>query len=226
MEMYFADPSGGQEAELDPESVRSIRSLLRLASKEAPGPSPTFTPPHLLLAFLTIAGSSYVGRQVLASRTGVGEGAIRTILGKLRGRGYINTVRAGCFLTRPGRRLAGSVASSLSLLESLPRSELSMGVNQAALVLRGAGAKVRSGIEQRDSAIRTGASGATTYVIRSGRFTIPGGSADCEREFPSGAWPVLKTELKPRDGDVVVLCGAVTEVSARLGALAAAITLL
>jgi len=209
-----------------PDSLRAIKSLLRLASKEAPGPAPTFTPSHLLLVFLTIGGSAYVGRQTLALRSGVGGGAIRTILGKLRGRGIVGAVRAGCFLTRSGRRLADSIETSLSLLESFPHSELSMGENQAALVLRGAGAKVHSGIEQRDSAIRIGASGTTTYVIRSGRFTIPGGSSDCEKDFPSRAWSVLKNELKPKSGDVVILCGAVTEVSARLGALAAAITLL
>jgi len=216
-----------QPGEMDSsESLRSIKSLLKLASKEAPGPAPTFTPPHLLLVFLTIGGSSYVGRQTLAAKSGVGEGAIRTILGKLRDRGYVGAVRAGCFLTRSGRRLADSMGSLLSLLESFPRSELSMGENQAALVFRGAGTKVHSGIEQRDSAIRIGASGATTYVIRSGRFTIPGGSSDCEKDFPSRAWPVLKNELKPKNGDVVILCGAATEVTARLGALAAAITLL
>ena len=227
MEMYFGDLSIDKPGEMDSsESLRSIKSLLRLASKEAPGPAPTFTPPHFLLVFLTIGDSSYVGRQTLAARSGVGEGAIRTILGKLRDRGYVGAVRAGCFLTRSGRRLADSIEASLSLVESFPRSELSMGENQAALVFRGAGAKVHSGIEQRDSAIRIGASGATTYVIRSGRFTIPGGSSDCEEEFPSRAWPILKNELKPKNGDVVILCGAVTEVSARLGALAAAITLL
>jgi len=211
---------------LDSESARSIKSLLRLAGKEAPGPAPTFASPHLLLAFLTIASSSYVGREALAARSGVGKGAIRTILGKLRERGYVRAVRAGCFLTRPGERLAESIDASLSLLDSLPRSELSMGENQAALVLRGTGDRVRSGLEQRDSAIRIGASGATTYVIRSGRFTIPGGSVDCERDFPSKVWPILKSGLKPKNGDVVILCGAATEVSARLGALAAAITLL
>jgi len=227
MEMYFAGPSGGRPRKLDsPDSLRTIKTLLRLARKEAPGPAPTFTPPHLLLVFLTIGGSSYVGRQTLAVRSGVGAGAIRTILGKLRARGYVGAVRAGCFLTPSGRRLADSMAASLSVLESFPHSELTMGENQAALVLRGTGTKVHSGIEQRDSAIRIGASGATTYVIRSGRFAIPGGSSDCEKEFPSRAWPVLKNELKPRNGDVVILCGAVTEVSARLGALAAAVTLL
>jgi len=100
-----------------------------------------------------------------------------------------------------------------------------MGAVQVAVLLRGGGGSVRSGIEQRDSAIGVGAAGATTYVIRGSRFTIPGGSDDCERDFPGKAWGQLK-KLKPRNGDVVILCGSDTQESAKLGALSAALTLL
>jgi hypothetical protein len=205
--------------------LASIDSLLELASGEAPGPSPSFTPSHILLVFLTIAGSTYVGRQSLASQSRLGEGATRTILKRLKDKGYVGIVKSGCYLTRSGRLLAKSIRSSVSPFASLPHSELTMGEKQAALVLRDAGTRVRSGIEQRDSAIRIGASGATTYVMSSGRFAITGGSSNCERDFPSRAWSVLRRELKPRNGDAVVLCGADDDVSARLGALAAAITL-
>ena len=57
-------------------------------------------------------------------------------------------------------------------------------------------------------------------------FTIPGGSEDCEKDFPSGAWVALRTMLRPRHGDAVILCGSDREETARLGALAAALTLL
>jgi hypothetical protein len=180
----------------------------------------------MLLAFLTIASSAYVGRQTLAAKSRLGEGATRTVIGKLKDGGYVDTIRSGCFLTRSGKSLARSIHSAMSDAITIPRSDLTMGANQAALVLRDAGDRVGSGIEQRDSAIRIGAAGATTYVMKSGRFTIPGGSSNCEKEFPSQAWSYLRRELSPLDGDVVILCGAADEISAKLGALAAAITLL
>jgi hypothetical protein len=206
--------------------LASIRELLDLLSSEAPGPTPSFTGPHMLLAFLTIAGSTYVGRQTLAAKSRLGEGATRTILRKLKESGYVDTIRSGCYLTRSGKSLAKSIRLTLSDVVSIPKSDLTMGDNQAALVLRYAGPKVHSGIEQRDSAIRIGASGATTYVMKSGRFTIPGGSSNCEKDFPSEVWSYLTRELRPKNEDAVILCGAGDEVSARLGALAAAITLL
>jgi hypothetical protein len=209
-----------------PKGLASARELLELLGTGAPGPAPSFTGSHMLLAFLTIANSSYVGRQTLATKSRLGEGATRTIIGKLKDGGYVDTIRSGCFLTRSGKSLARSLHSAMSDVVAIPRSDLTMGPNQAALVLRDAGKKVGSGIEQRDSAIRIGAAGATTYVMNSGRFTIPGGSSNCEKDFPSQAWSYLKRELNPRDDDVVILCGAADDVSARLGALAAAITLL
>ncbi len=156
----------------------------------------------------------------------MGEGATRTVLKKLKEKGYVDVIRSGCFLTSAGRQKAKSIESSMSGIASVPHSSLTMGDHQAALVLRDAGGRVGSGIEQRDSAIRIGASGATTYVIQSGRFTIRGGSANCEKDFPGPAWSVLKRDLRPRSDDVVILCGGRDEVSARLGALAAATTLL
>jgi hypothetical protein len=197
-----------------------------LADKVAPGPTPSFTGPHILLVFLSVASSSYVGREPLAKMSGLGEGAARTVLKRLKGSGYVDVIRSGCFLTRSGTRQAASIASTMKGPVTIPRSNLTVGEHQAALVFRRAAGKVRSGIEQRDSAIRAGASGATTYVLEAGKFTMPGGSSNCEKDFPSPAWSVLKRELGPKNGDVVILCGGEGEVSARLGAIAAAVTLL
>lgn len=203
-----------------------MQGLLALAESGAPGPSPSFTGSHILLLFLNIASAPYIGRQALAKQSGLGEGATRTVLKKLKEKGYVDVIRSGCFLTRVGRQMAGSIDLSLSAVVPVPSSGLTMGEHQTALVLRGVAGRVRSGIEQRDSAIRIGATAATTYVIHSGKFAIPGGSANCERDFPGPTWAFLKESLKPRNDDVVVLCGAKSEASARLGALAAAITLL
>jgi len=110
-------------------------------------------------------------------------------------------------------------------MAAIEGSRLTMGAAQVAVSVRGAGDAVKSGIEQRDSAISVGAAGATTYVVRGSRFTIPGGSDDCEKDFPSRTWTALRKRLKPKDGDAVILCGSNKEETARLGALSAALTL-
>ncbi len=206
--------------------MQSLDELLQISERPVQGPSPSFEQAHLVLAFLTIGEAKVIGRQVLASRSGLGEGAIRTILKKLREEGYAEANASGCYLTPGGRQVYESVLRKLSPMAAVHGSKLTVGTSTIALAVSGRGRAVKRGIEQRDSAIRLGAEGATTFVYRSGKFTIPGGSSDCERDFPSKAWASLRSSLSPSDGDAVVLCGAQDEITARLGALSAALTLL
>jgi hypothetical protein len=158
-------------------------------------------------------------------RAGLGEGAVRTVLKRLREEGLADADASGCHLTPGGQKAYSSLTKKLSPMAAIEGSRLTMGAAQVAVSVRGAGDAVKSGIEQRDSAIGVGAAGATTYVVRGSRFTIPGGSDDCEKDFPSRAWTALRKQLKPKDGDAVILCGSNKEETARLGALSAALTL-
>ena len=197
-----------------------------LDTKFVSGPSTSFEQPHVLFIFLEIGGNPSIGRQALAKKAGLGEGATRTILKRLREKGYAETRASGCFLTVKGTKLFRTVKSKLSEFSGIPQSKLTIGESQAGLRVRGGAASVRKGIEQRDSAIRAGASGATTYVIRDGRFAIPGGSSDCEKDFPDKAWVSMTKDLDPKNGDAVIVCGATALTTAKIGALAAAITLI
>jgi hypothetical protein len=129
-------------------------------------------------------------------------------------------------LTGPGKRVYESLRTRLSPFVPLEGSKLTIGPHQVGIATRGGGRAVQGGLEQRDSAIRLSASGATTFVIRDGKFTIPGGSSDSERDFPSKVWPALRQGLGPKNGDAVVVCGASDETTAKLGALSASLTLL
>lgn len=206
--------------------LQSVARLLQSSEKKPRGPSPTFVRAHLLLAFLTIGESTTIGRHSLAVRAGLGEGAVRTILKRLREEGLADADASGCHLTRGGQEAYSLLVTKLSPMTAIEGSRLTMGAMQVAVSVRGAGDAVKSGIEQRDSAISVGAAGATTYVVRGSRFTIPGGSNDCEKDFPSRAWTALRKRLKSKDGDAVILCGSDREETARLGALSAALTLL
>lgn len=199
---------------------------MELAVGERLGPSPSFTPAHFLLAFLTVGDNGMIGRQALARQTGLGEGAIRTVLKKLTEYGYAETRASGCRLTASGRSTYTRVRAKLSPAIVLEGTKLTVGGVQAAVAVKDGARSIRSGIEQRDSAIVAGASGATTYAMKGGKFTIPGGSADCEKDFPSHSWAVLKKQVRPHEGDAVVLCGAKDEITAKVGAISAALTLL
>lgn len=205
--------------------LSAIAPLMEIAKERERGPSPSFTPAQLVLAFLVIGDEGTIGRQALARMSGLGDGAVRTVLKKLREDGYVDVNASGCSLTRPGRKLYAGIRQKIAGIVLLERSPLTVGSKQAAVEVKGGAPMVRGGIEQRDSAIKVGASGATTYVIKGSKFTIPGGSLDCERDFPSPVWRKLRRELHPEDGDALVLSGSDDQMESKLGALAAALTL-
>jgi hypothetical protein len=180
----------------------------------------------VLLVFMTIGASGTIGRQALAERSGLGEGSIRTILKKFRQGRFVISDSLGCHLTGSGRELYESISGRLTPLLPLRSSMFTVGTSQVAVLVRSSADSVGSGIDQRDSAVRVGATGATTYVIRSGKFAVPGGSSDCEKDFPGKLWSALRDGLKPQNGDAVILCGARDETAAELGALSAALTLI
>jgi predicted transcriptional regulator len=72
-----------------------------LASEKAPGPSTTFSMFHIFLA-LDFMAQKPIGRNKLAEKMGVGEGAIRTIINRLKENDLITTAKDGCSLTPKG----------------------------------------------------------------------------------------------------------------------------
>jgi hypothetical protein len=202
-----------------------LSGLLKLAEARIRGPSPSFDRAQLVFAFLTIGASGTIGRAALAKKAMLGEGAVRTVLKRLRSSGYVEAGASGCRLSTAGAGVYRSLKRKLSDPLPLGDSQLTVGRLQVAFAVRGGGRLVKGGLEQRDSAVRAGASGATTYVMKGGKFTMPAGSLDCEKDFPSPVWENLRTRLRPQDGDAVILCGSGDETSATLGALSAALTL-
>ncbi len=199
--------------------------LLRTANQRERGPSPSFTPAHLVLTFLVIGDAGLLGRQTLARKVGLGDGAVRTVLRKLKDGGFVQVGASGCALTNEGAQAYGGIRQKITMQVELAPSTLTVGDRQFSIVVREAGPEVKGGIEQRDAAIKAGAFGATTYVIQGSKFTVPGGSSDCERDFPSGVWKELKGKLNPAEGDAVIVCGSNDQIASTLGSLAAALTL-
>lgn len=209
-----------------PAKLTWLTEVMGLVERKERGPSPGFTREHSLLAFMMLGNSQLIGRQALAAGAGLGEGSMRTILKKLRRAGLVEVDPAGIRLTEEGGRAHHAILKTLSIPVTLRGSTLAVGTRHAGILVRSAGSSISSGIQQRDASIRLGADGATSYAYSGGRFTVPGGSSDCEKDFPGRTWSSLRTELNPRNGDAIIVCGARDETTAKLGALSAALTLL
>jgi hypothetical protein len=87
---------------------------------------------------------------------------------------------------------------------SLSKCSVALGKFNYAVLLKKYGFALKSGIEQRDAAIRMGAIGATSLLFKHNRFVMPGTNYDPLTKEPDTAG-LLFEKLKPENGDAIVI---------------------
>ncbi len=202
-----------------------IKQLLETLSTISPkGPAPAFKPQHLLYALLILGERGPLGRKRLSESMGLGEGSIRTVLQRLRRLGLVSMSRGGYGLSEVGRELYDALSSQL-FGPRLVGFELPIKARHAAgVVVRGLGEAVRSGVEERDAAVKAGADAALIFIFRDGKLLMPPES-NITSEQPKLAEDISR-EFKPGEEDVIIIAGAEDPQTASYAALAAGLTLL
>ena len=190
-----------------------------LASPKGPGPSITFSMFHIFYA-LELMAKKPIGRNKLAEKLNVGEGAIRTIISRLKDAGLIVTSKEGCTLTDKGLRVWKNFVEFFPKRVGIEKTALTTSEYNYAFLVKNRGHKVKSGIDQRDAAIMGGARRALVIVFKNDRLMIESVSNSVENDFPEAANKLLK-DLNPEDNDVIIIAGADSPLRAKRGAFAA-----
>lgn len=203
--------------------MKALTVLRQLAKEKAPGPPFTFNELHLAKA-VEIIGHKTMGRAKLSDELGLGEGATRTLINRLTNGGLTTVSKRGIQLTRSGLSILEEFRRSFPKEAIVPKSSITVGLHNFGILIRKGGSKVRSGIEQRDAAVRAGAVGAVTLLFRRGRLQMPP-----MKEFAGKGWEEIARGIMdifdPKDSDAIVICGAESVRKAEDGARAAARTL-
>jgi len=202
-----------------------LNLIEKIARKLAPGRSPIFTEVHIVKALETISVEEAVGRIKLSKTLGLGEGATRTLVKHLRNEEIIEISRSGIVLSESGRKLLSVLKSKIGGETEVPESSLTVGSFNVAVLIRDEAEAVTHGLEQRDAAIKAGASGATTLVFSHNRLAMPGISEDVFQNIWS-IHDMLISKLKPKENDVIIIGSAENKLTAELGAKAAVLELL
>ena len=201
------------------------KSLENLTSTRAPGPTPSFSAFDVVKVLRVIAEEGAIGRGKISEKSGLGEGAVRTLIRRLSKAGLVSTSRSGCSLTTKGENLWRKISETIPHLSEIDKSELTFAEHNFVVQVRGAGKKVRKGLEQRDAAVRAGAKGAVTMVYRNKKLALPGFTDDISHSFPK-AYRQIMSLMNLKENDVVIIACADTIENAEYGALAAAWTLI
>jgi hypothetical protein len=205
--------------------VASLKKFMQqVAGKKAPGPSTTFTIFHVYYALELLAQSPF-GRNKLAEKLQVGDGAVRTIISRLKDAGLLETSKEGCKLTKKGQETWGQFEEIFPKRMEIPRSVLTESEFNFAVLVKSCGQKVGSGIDQRDAAIIAGARKALVIVFKNGHLCIKSVSDCIEKQYPEVSGQILKM-IVPQDNDVIIIAGADSALKAKRGAFAASWSLI
>ena len=196
--------------------------LIRVAEKLV-GPKPEFELTDIVKLFIILGEGDQKGRKSLSKDLQIGEGSIRTLLNRLREHNLVKVERGGCSLTESGRAVYKALIKMITPPKPVEASPLAQWAANYAILVRKSASKIRSGLEQRDAAVRVGALGATTLLYLNGCFSLPGVDVDVERTYRSDFWNTLRSLLKPEDGDSVIIVGAASARVAEKGAVMAAL---
>ncbi len=202
-----------------------LEVIERVVVKIAPGRAPSFNEAQVVKALEAIGAYGTVGRIRLSKELGLGEGVTRTLLKHLRKEGLIEGSRRGITFSEYGKKLFSNLTSRISEGIDVPNSALTVGPFNIAVLVRNAAHVVRTGIEQRDTAIRAGAGGATTLIFSRNKLIMPSSEEDVFKVV-SSIHDMLLSKLSPRENDVVIIGSGESKRSAEIGAKMAALELL
>jgi len=206
-------------------ALRLLEVIERVTRKIAPGPAPSFNEAHVVKALEIIGKCGIVGRIRLSKEVGLGEGTTRTLLKHLKNEGITQSSRSGIFFSETGKKLFSDLRSKVSEGVDVASSPLTVGSFNIAVLVRDSAQAVGSGMEQRDTAIKSGASGATTLVFSGNKLSMPACVNDIS-ESTSSLHDEIVTKLNPNENDVIIVGSGENRKQAEIGAKMAAIKLL
>jgi predicted transcriptional regulator len=206
-------------------ALRILEVIERVTRKIAPGPAPSFNEAHVVKALEIISKYGTVGRIRLSNELGLGEGTTRTLLKHLKNEAVTQSSRSGISFSEEGNKLFSDLRSNLTEGVDVPSSPLTIGAFNIAVLVRDSAEAVGSGMEQRDIAIKCGASGATTLVFSGTKLSMPTGEQNVSESTPM-LHDELVTKLNPNQNDVIIVGSGESREQAEMGAKMAAIKLL
>lgn len=174
-----------------------------------------------LRALFVLNAYSTLGRKRLSSMLSVGEGYIRNIINSLKNDGLVREDRSGNSLTGRGQKTAKLLSDYLVPYFDFEAAGFP---NSKAVLVKGASSYIKMGLEERDAAIRMGATGTLIITHNSGALWFPG-LANLSEKNPELV-ESIKQRIASRENDVIIISWSSSAKDSERGALNAAIEIM
>ena len=183
------------------------------------GPIPKYTDYHIWKAVMLFDTEYPLGRKKLSSLLGIGEGSTRSIINILEDMKYIQINRSGILLTGKGLQFKNTIFFDVYRVST---SEVTINTCDCAVRIPRAAKRITFGCEERDVAIKSGATGATTLICKNGKLLFPGS------DYPVSDYieKALRDKFQIGNDDVIIIGTADNPADAECGAVSAAINVI
>jgi hypothetical protein len=183
-----------------------VKALTKIASRYAPSRILSFELVHIFKTFQLLDKNEHISRVLLCQELALGEGSVRTLVKHLKMQNLVKSTNGGTRLTEKGKILSSELLQSIPSEANMPKCSIALGQFNYVILLRKYGFAIKSGIEQRDAAIKIGAVGATTLLYKDHKFIMPG-AYDNKNSLQKEQHVVnlLIDKLKPAEDDVIII---------------------
>lgn len=181
-----------------------FRLLEKVSHQSATSRRLSFGIGHIFKALQLAKLNGHISRDLLRKELSLGEGSIKTLVKHLKITNMIMTSNAGTILTKRGEKLISQILLCIPKETVIPKSSITVGKFNYVVLVKNIANSIRSGIEQRDVAIKSGAMGATTLIFKDGKFLISGTNFNALVEELYVQKTLIKN-LHPDDNDVIII---------------------
>src|ERR671923_282461 len=160
---------------------------------------------HVFKTLQLIKSRGHISRDILCKELGLGEGSIRTLMKHLQMNNMIKATNAGTTMTQKGEALLLELLSSIPTEMNLPKCSIALGKFNYVVLLKQHSHTIKSGVEQRDAAIKIGAKGATTLLFKQNKFVMPSSTNYDSLQKEPKISKLLIRMLNPEEGDAIII---------------------
>ncbi|HXU95618.1 MAG TPA: DUF4443 domain-containing protein [Candidatus Nitrosotalea sp.] len=200
----------------------AVRLISKVAERNAPSRMLSFNQVHVFKTIQMMENNKKISRSLMMYELGLGEGSVKTLVKHLKEQGLVENSNAGMWLTSKGKTIYAKLQISIPKEMSMPKCSISLGKFNHAILLKNMSYNIKSGIEQRDAAIKAGAIGATTLILKHRKLEIPGTGEDFTKNDPK-THSLIMEKLEPEENDVIVITSShdkkIAEMAAKSTAL-------
>ncbi|MGI0069400.1 MAG: DUF4443 domain-containing protein [Nitrosotalea sp.] len=199
-----------------------IRLLSKVADRYAPSRLLSFDLVHVFKTMQLLEDRERISRSLLVKELDLGEGSIKTLVKHMKMSGLVENSKGGMWFTNKGKTVYAKLHDVLPNETDIAKCSVALGKFNHAVLVKNLAYGIRSGIEQRDEAIKSGAIGATTLIFRNGSLMMPSTREDLLRKDPKLHSLIMK-KLQPEDNDVIIIGSSEDKKIAEMAAKSAAL---